>query len=105
MSNSTTTTSEQAGKSTGLLSAWGWCVVENIVTLTIVLLGCWLVSGWFALLLFNINYIKKKNGNAQQLRDLIQHMQIHAGYPKCGYMQMTTEQKELFDSLLKENCR
>ena len=37
-----------------------------------------------------------------QLAELIRHCYIHSGYRKCGYMQMTTKQKELFDSVT--NC-
>lgn len=34
-----------------------------------------------------------------QLRDLVVHMHVHSGYPKNGYMQMTTEQKALYDTI------
>ena len=40
--------------------------------------------------------------NDNKLLDLIQHMQVHAGYTKCGYFQMSTEQKNLFDEILNE---
>lgn len=32
-----------------------------------------------------------------KLRKLVVHMHVHSGYPKNGYMQMTTEQKALYD--------
>lgn len=37
-----------------------WAVIENIATLAAVILGCWLVSDWCALLLFNMNSIRIK---------------------------------------------
>lgn len=45
----------QAGCDGGL-AVWRWAVIENIATMICTLLGCWLVSGWFALLMLNINY-------------------------------------------------
>lgn len=65
MSTENTTTIEQpapaAVRSSDGLAVWRWAVIENIVTMICTLLGCWLVSGWFALLLLmlNINYRKK----------------------------------------------
>lgn len=38
--------------------------------------------------------MKKKD-----LKDLIRHMWVHNNYPDCGYMQMTTEQKALYDKV------
>lgn len=35
----------------------------------------------------------------EDLVDLILHMQVHSGYARNGYMQMTTEQKQLYDQL------
>ena len=50
--------SEEA-RSRELLAVWRWSVIENIVTIICTLLGCWLVSGWCALLMLNINYHKR----------------------------------------------
>lgn len=36
------------------------------------------------------------------LRRLVMHCWIHSGYPNCGYMQMTSEQKLLFDAARRE---
>lgn len=36
---------------------------------------------------------------AKERDDLICHMRIHSGYPNCGYMQMTTAQKTLYDAI------
>lgn len=33
------------------------------------------------------------------LRELVVHCWVHSGYPQCGYRQMTTEQKAMFDGL------
>lgn len=52
--------SEAPVRSSDLLAVWRWAVIENIVTIICTLLGCWLVSGWFALLMLNINYRKKR---------------------------------------------
>lgn len=37
-----------------------------------------------------------------KLRDLICHAWVHAAYEKSGWGHMTTEQKELFDRVAKE---
>lgn len=34
-----------------------------------------------------------------ELRELIRHIQIHSSYPDCGYLQMTTEQKAIYDKI------
>lgn len=36
-----------------------------------------------------------------RLRGLIHHAWIHGAYPDCGYDQMTTEQKALYDAVLR----
>ncbi len=36
------------------------------------------------------------------LRELIIHCWVHSGYPNCGYDQMTTEQKALYDGLIAQ---
>lgn len=38
-----------------------WAYLENIVTLIVVLVGCYFISGWFALLLINLNSVKIKS--------------------------------------------
>lgn len=38
--------------------------------------------------------MKKKD-----LKSLVRHCRIHSGYQDCGYMQMTTEQKALYDRI------
>lgn len=37
---------------------------------------------------------------ADELRELVRHCWIHSGYPNCGYLQMTTEQKALFGEII-----
>jgi hypothetical protein len=37
----------------------------------------------------------------RQLKDLIVHCWMHSGYKDCGYAQMTTEQKELYDATIE----
>ncbi len=36
------------------------------------------------------------------LEALIRHMWVHDGYEKNGYKQMTSEQKKLYESIIKE---
>ncbi len=36
---------------------------------------------------------------AGELAELIQHCWVHSGYQNCGYEQMTSEQKFLYDEL------
>lgn len=36
------------------------------------------------------------------LENLIVHCQVHSGYKDCGYNQMTTEEKELYDEILNK---
>lgn len=33
------------------------------------------------------------------LKALIRHCSVHANYPDCGYLQMTTEQKAMYDRI------
>lgn len=40
-----------------------------------------------------------KQPTEQELIELIQHCWIHSGYENCGYRQMTTRQKQIFDDL------
>lgn len=35
----------------------------------------------------------------ERLRDLVGHCWVHSGYQDCGYIQMTTEQKALYDAV------
>jgi len=37
----------------------------------------------------------------RELKRLIVHCWIHSGYQNCGYDQMTTEERALFDSITK----
>lgn len=39
---------------------------------------------------------------AERLKGLIRHAWIHSGYPNCGYLEMTTEQKATYDAVIKE---
>jgi hypothetical protein len=34
------------------------------------------------------------------LRDLVTHVWLHSGYPRCGYKHMSTPEKRLFDSIV-----
>lgn len=36
----------------------------------------------------------------KDLKDLIRHIWIHLNYPEGGYLQMTTEQKAVFDKVV-----
>lgn len=36
----------------------------------------------------------------EELCELIRHAWVHTAYPSCGYSQMTTEQKRLFDNVI-----
>lgn len=36
---------------------------------------------------------------------LIVHMHVHSGYPNNGYMQMTTPQKELYDTIWNRSIK
>lgn len=45
----------------------------------------------------------RQRKTARDLRDLIRHAWIHAGYPDCGYKQMTTEQKKLYCRIVGRN--
>ena len=36
-----------------------------------------------------------------ELEDLLHHIDIHGGYPRAGYQQMTTRQKWIFSSCAK----
>ena len=38
-----------------------------------------------------------------RLRELILHIWVHDGYENCGYMKMTTEQKQLYDEITNHN--
>ncbi len=42
-------------------------------------------------------------GTIELLKDLIVHMKVHSNYPDCGYDQMTTEQKNFYDSIWNEH--
>ena len=36
----------------------------------------------------------------RRLRHLVKHCWIHSGYQNCGYNQMTSEQKNLYDGIV-----
>jgi hypothetical protein len=36
----------------------------------------------------------------EDLRDLIRHCWVHSGYQDCGYLQMTTQQKNLYNKTI-----
>lgn len=40
-----------------------------------------------------------------ELKDLVLHCWVHSGYENCGYREMTTKQKNVYDLVLKENER
>jgi hypothetical protein len=42
------------------------------------------------------------NQETEKLKCLVKHMSIHSGYKDCGYSQMTSEQKCLYDQILKQ---
>lgn len=39
-------------------------------------------------------------GRVVSIEDLVRHCWIHEGYPRCGYDQMTTDQKALYEEIL-----
>ena len=41
---------------------------------------------------------QKEVNTIARLRDLVHHCWLHAGYPDCGSNQMTTEQRDLYES-------
>ena len=38
-----------------------------------------------------------------ELNEIVLHCWVHSGYINCGYKEMTTPQKELYDSIIN-NC-
>lgn len=38
-------------------------------------------------------------GRSRALEELVSHMWVHDGYERNGYMQMTTEQKAMYDEI------
>ena len=40
-------------------------------------------------------------GYIRELESLIQHSWVHSGYHNCGTNQMTSEQKQTFDQIVK----
>lgn len=54
-------------------------------------------------------YIRRREKDAEEieeleervglLEDLVRHCQIHSGYENCGYSQMSSELKALFDEI------
>ena len=53
--------------------------------------------------LFEFKIIQKKDSLETQLKKLVKHCWIHTAYPNCGYDQMTTEQKRLYDKIIAED--
>ena len=47
--------------------------------------------------------IATKDAELARLRELILHIWVHDGYENCGYKQMTTEQKQLYDEITNHN--
>lgn len=43
-------------------------------------------------------------GYIRQLESLVFHCQIHSGYPNCGYNQMESDQKEIYDGIVATNA-
>ena len=43
--------------------------------------------------------IATRDAELARLRELILHIWVHDGYENCGYMKMTTEQKQLYDEI------
>ena len=39
-----------------------------------------------------------------RMRLLVQHSYIHSGYEDCGYIQMSTEEKVLYNRALGREC-
>jgi len=46
-----------------------------------------------------LDTLRKEN---EGLRNLIGHCWVHSGYPNCGYMEMTTEEKALYDAVIRQ---
>ena len=47
--------------------------------------------------------IQAADQEIQRLRELILHIWVHDGYENCGYRQMTTPQKALYDEIIDLN--
>jgi len=46
---------------------------------------------------------KKLKKRVKALKGLVKHCWIHSGYPDCGYAQMTSKQKKLYDKIADRN--
>lgn len=46
--------------------------------------------------------IKQATELIENLIGLVEHCQIHSGYKNCGYLQMTSDQKSLYDSIFSQ---
>lgn len=68
-----------------------------------------LVSGFFVRRAQNAVFAtfdrieKKVEGRIRDLELLVKHCWISSSYPNCGYSQMTTEQRELFDKIIRKD--
>lgn len=40
----------------------------------------------------------------EKLEELVVHTWVHSAYPNCGYREMTSEQKALFDRITKRDA-
>lgn len=43
---------------------------------------------------------REQQAELVRMREIIQHCWIHSGYHNCGYQQMSSEQKKLYDSVI-----
>jgi uncharacterized membrane protein len=46
---------------------------------------------------------EKAKAEVERLRELIEHVWMQSGSPDCGYAQMDTEMKRLYDSIVRPN--
>jgi predicted NACHT family NTPase len=47
----------------------------------------------------NLDELREEN---KRLRSLLVHCWIHSGYPDCGYLHMSTEEKALYDEVVRD---
>lgn len=75
-------------------------MIEKLEDATFESIGKMPYSSWTELEMSSLYAeAKRARKSEQELEDLLKHCWIHEGYSRCGYNQMTTEQKELFDAL------
>lgn len=51
------------------------------------------------------NDAKKDSPEMLEVKELVGHCWVHSGYLKCGFKQMTSAQKYLFDEIIGEVCK